>query len=155
MSKPDDKILYVSGGNRRLGGPRDLSILVDKDIVEQLDKEVATSPNGKKLGTADFRAHLSRPALILYPITPTAKAAQGTLLGQPGTKSPKQQSYIDYEPVADQMPFVGFGLAFPSGSSETGSTADVKYLVNSVWQRLNSVVIDAVDDELEEGDFDE
>lgn len=155
MTKPDDKVLYVSGGNRRLGGPRDLSILVDSKVLESLEAEAAKSLSGKKLGTSDFRSHLTRPALIIYPITPATKANRGISSAKPLTKTTKHQSYVDYDPIPGQVPFVGFGLAFPSGSSETGSAADVKYLVNSVWQRLNSVVIDAVDDELEEGDFDE
>jgi hypothetical protein len=124
---PDKTTLYVGGKNQRLGGSADLGITLD-DLGRA---EIARIKNetGKSQVSADkYRSLLKRPLMTIYPLVSKLDSKlEGLADGWPS-----------YKPKDSDEVLVGVCVAFPRGSSDQKASI-IRYQVNSVWTKLNTI----------------
>ena len=124
---PDKTTLYVGGSNQRLGGSSDLGVMLDsqgKAEIERIRRE-----SGKSQVSADkYRSLLKRPLMIVYPVL--AKSVDGDVSAAEG--------WPHYTPKSSDELLIGICVAFPKGSSDQKAST-MKYQVNSVWKKLNTI----------------
>lgn len=139
---PTTKLLSVGGNSQRLGGRSDLGITLSQAQLGELAQiKIET---GKDAAAHEFRRRLAKPLLLIYPIVPK----------EPKPPVQSQVEWETYVPAAADKPLVGIHVAFPKRDPSNPNQPKIVYMVNRVWQRIEEVSVNPVDDQ-EMGQIDE
>lgn len=124
---PDKTTLYVGGNNQRLGGTTDLGVMLD-DLGKAEISRIKVETGKSQVSADKYRSLLKRPLMIIYPIKAKSDSNSTT----------HSESWPLYTPTAGDDLLVGVCVAFPRGSSDQ-QTSTIRYQVNSVWTKLNTI----------------
>lgn len=139
--KPGGGLLYVGGKKQRLGGVSDLGSTL---TTEQLTKIKDKAKLAKRVPSSyDFRRELKNPLLLIYPVE--AQKPVG------GVDTPQDWKAYTTEPEA--TPLIGIHVAFPKRTDDYQTGPKIKYIVGTVFQRLEEQSVKPVEgDETEQLD---
>jgi hypothetical protein len=127
--------LFVSGNSRRVAGSADLGLLLTKEK----QSAVRVAAEGKTVAERNYRAHLERPAILLYFIEPD-------WIGESALKNQNSLNGSD-------VPLLAVKVAFPADpegiAHDARAASGATYLINTVLQRdwLQGLALDLEDDD--------
>lgn len=128
-----DGVLYSGGSKLRLGGRSDEGQVLDDDAYSR----AVEAAKGKGPGDLHFRAQLTRPLMIIYPIDPAVDDQMALSIANPST------SFTRFNPAEAEYPLVGLHIALPFGDSSIPFEDDsdlVSWLVNLTWLENNNLL---------------
>lgn len=133
-------LLRVSGKSRRLAGPTDLAALLEPDMRKKVENKEKESSPGKAISELAYYPHLTRPALIVYP------------LWSPGPANAEREKQRSIKIDGDGY-LVALKVAIPGYSEKVHDGAgDVTYVINTVAKQAWITEFSGPDDDDEDID---
>ncbi len=131
----DPDTLIVGMGKSRLGSYGDIKAVLSEESI----KKIAALPNPLAPSGSAYARYLDRPLLILYPIEVDTEERN---IGNLKMATPKEYGGL----------VLGIGVALPASEADLRAESGPKYMLNSVFQRTNSILFEADDYEEAEDD---
>ena len=132
----DGDLLRISGSSRRLGGPTDLTGLLDPRAREKSEAAHKAQEPGKNPSERIYYPYLERPVLIIYPL---------------GSKGPGERPGIEeqHNVAIDKANYlVALKVAIPGDPTKVhDAEGEITYVINTVAQQYWLSEFSGADDE--------